>query len=57
MNVDKLEIQNGTKELLEKAEMSKEFITGLQELLKSFDRTYSYFIFQPPSTSIRQDEI
>ena len=36
MIANKLEIQNGTKELLEKAEMPKEFMTGLQELLESY---------------------
>ncbi|NOR77255.1 MAG: hypothetical protein GQ523_02230 [Methanophagales archaeon] len=34
-NVDKSQIQKGTKELLEKAEKPKEFTRGLEELLKS----------------------
>jgi 3-methyladenine DNA glycosylase AlkD len=34
--MDKLQIQNGTKQVLGKAEKPKEFIKGLQELLKSY---------------------
>ncbi len=34
--MDKLQIQNETKQLLEKAEQPKEFTKGLQELLKSY---------------------
>ena len=36
MNVDKIQIQIKTKKLLGKAEKPKEFIKGLQELLKSY---------------------
>ena len=35
-NVDKSQIQKGTKELLEKAEKPKKFTRGLEELLKSY---------------------
>ncbi|RCV65742.1 3-methyladenine DNA glycosylase AlkD [Methanophagales archaeon] len=44
-NMDKSEIQNRTKELLEKTEKPKEFTNGLQELLKSYvdiDATKNY---------------
>ena len=34
--MDKSQIQKGTKELLEKAAITKEFTRGLQELLKSY---------------------
>ena len=43
--MDKSQIQKRTKELLEKAEKPKEFIKGLQELLKSYvdrDATKNY---------------
>jgi len=36
MNMDKSQIQERTKKLLEKTDKPKEFIRGLQKLLKSY---------------------
>ena len=44
MIMDKSQIQERTKKLLEKADKTKEFIRGLQKLLKSYvDREATKF--------------